>query len=384
METVLPRARLHIYKGHEKSCQHRATGRAKENCRCTWWVDGTINGKRCNKSLRTRNREVALDAVREMEVKGNFIGHRAPRTLSEACKEFLADAKARGLREPTQYKYRLLLRRLEAFGLNIGIRFIEELTLDALRKFRSDWPYRGSSANKRLEELRAFGRFCWESGWILENPAKRMKPQIVTEPPREPFAEDEVHRILAACGDYPHSGCADVHRLRCFVDLLLETGLRIGDAVQIRRNSLVNGKLHLRTEKTGTSVYLPLSASLVEELQMVRGVCSEYFFWSGRGKKKSCIGDWQRTLKRLFLLAKVPNGCAHRFRHTFAKRYLLEGVPPDRVAILLGHKSQAVTLKYYAHWVRERQEQLEADVRIVQQKYARYSLDGGVNSQQIQ
>jgi integrase len=193
-----------------------------------------------------------------------------------------------------------------------------------------------------------------------------------------------VHRILKACGDYPCSGCADVHRIRCFVDLLLQTGLRIGDAVQIRRNSLVNGKLHLRTEKTGISVYMPLPTSLVEELQMVRGACSEYFFWSGRRKKKSCVGDWQRTLKRLFMLAKVPSGCAHPFRHTFAKCYLLAGVPPDRVVILRGHKSQAITLKYYANLVRERQEQLEADVRIVQQKYARYSLDGGENSQQVQ
>jgi hypothetical protein len=187
MDTELPRARLHIFKGHEKSCPHRAMGRSKENCRCPWWVDGTINGKRCNKSLRTRNRVIALDAVRQMEVRGNFIGHPEPRTLTEACEKFLADAKARELSEPTLYKYRLLLRRLEVFGLNTGIRFIEELTLDALRKFRSDWPYRGSSANKRIEELRAFGRFCWESRWISENPAKRLRPHKVTDPPREPF-----------------------------------------------------------------------------------------------------------------------------------------------------------------------------------------------------
>ena len=127
-----------------------------------------------------------------------------------------------------------------------------------------------------------------------------------------------------------------------------------------------------------------MSGGLLEELQMVKGTSTDYFFWSGRGKLKSCVGDWQRSLKRLFRLAGLPTGCAHRFRHTFAKRYLLAGVPPERVAILMGHSSLTVTLRHYSRWVRERQEQLEADVRLVQEKYARYSLDGAGLVQQVQ
>jgi len=38
-------------------------------------------------------------------------------------------------------------------------------------------------------------------------------------------------------------------------------------------------------------------------------------------------------------------------------------VPLERVAILLGHSSIKVTEKHYAPWVRERQEQAEADVK---------------------
>jgi hypothetical protein len=35
----------------------------------------------------------------------------------------------------------------------------------------------------------------------------------------------------------------------------------------------------------------------------------------------------------------------------------------ERVAILLGHSSIKVTEKHYSPWIRERQEQAEADVR---------------------
>jgi len=42
---------------------------------------------------------------------------------------------------------------------------------------------------------------------------------------------------------------------------------------------------------------------------------------------------------------------------------LQAGVPLERVSVLLGHKSLKVTDKHYNAWVRERQEQAEADVR---------------------
>jgi len=39
------------------------------------------------------------------------------------------------------------------------------------------------------------------------------------------------------------------------------------------------------------------------------------------------------------------------------------GVPLKRVSILLGHTSVRITEKHYAPWVREQQEQAEADVK---------------------
>jgi len=75
------------------------------------------------------------------------------------------------------------------------------------------------------------------------------------------------------------------------------------------------------------------------------------------------VGDWQRSLNRLFELGGVPDAHAHRFRDTFSVELLLAGVPIERVSILLGHQSMRITEKHYAPWVKARQEQLEADVR---------------------
>lgn len=126
-------------------------------------------------------------------------------------------------------------------------------------------------------------------------------------------------------------------------------------------NRVQGDKLFLFTAKTGTAVYCPLPPVVINALNEIPG--STYYFWTGLSKPKSVVGDWQRSLKRLFRLAGVPDAHAHRFRDTFSVELLLAGVPIERVSILLGHQSVRITEKHYAPWVRARQEQLEADVR---------------------
>jgi len=169
----------------------------------------------------------------------------------------------------------------------------------------------------------------------------------------------EVDSILKACEVYPDR--ANAIRLRALVLLLRYSGLRIRDAITLPRNRVQGDKLFLFTAKTGTPVYCPLPPVVMNALNAIPD--STYYFWTGLSKPKSAVGDWQRSLKRLFELGGVPDAHAHRFRDTFSVELLLAGVPIERVSILLGHQSVRITEKHYAPWVKARQEQLEADVR---------------------
>lgn len=55
------------------------------------------------------------------------------------------------------------------------------------------------------------------------------------------------------------------------------------------------------------------------------------------------------------------------FRDTFAVELLLAGVPIDQVSLLLAHSSVKITEKHYAPFVKARQQQLEASVRMAWQ-----------------
>jgi integrase len=248
------------------------------------------------------------------------------------------------------------------------LRVINQFDLSTLRNFRESWPNRNISGKKKLEALRTFFQFCWEAGWISQNPAMKLKAPKTSTPPTLPFTDEEVSRILAACGQYSANyggtGHANAHRLRALVLLLVNSGLRIRDAVTLSRERIDDkGNLFLHTAKTGVPVKLPLPSTVVEALSGVVGTSSQYFFWTGESKPKSAVGDWQRSLRKLFRLASIPNGHPHRFRHTFAARLLQAGAGLESVARLLGHQSTRITEKYYASWIKERQEQLEADVR---------------------
>jgi integrase/recombinase XerD len=89
----------------------------------------------------------------------------------------------------------------------------------------------------------------------------------------------------------------------------------------------------------------------------------QYWIWSGAGELETAITNWGARLHRLFELAKIPDGHAHRFRDTFAVELLLAGVPIERLSVPLGHQSVRITEKHYSPWAKSRQDQLEADLR---------------------
>ena len=117
------------------------------------------------------------------------------------------------------------------------------------------------------------------------------------------------------------------------------------------------------TQKTGVPVHGVLPDFEVRVLEVTPRCAPNYFFWSGRGKLDSAVRSWQTRLRKLFKLANVANGHAHRFRDSFGVELLLAGIPIERVSVLLGHQSVKVTEKHYNPWVRSRQEQLEADLQ---------------------
>lgn len=138
--------------------------------------------------------------------------------------------------------------------------------------------------------------------------------------------------------------------------------MRIGDAVKLTTGHVSGNKLFLYTQKSGVPVYTVVPNFVVRALEAVPRVTPTHFFWDGASSLEGVVGSWQKRLRKLFQLAKISDGHAHRFRDTFATELLLAAVPIERVAVLLGHQGVKVTEKFYAAWTASRQRQTEADL----------------------
>jgi integrase/recombinase XerD len=364
---------LTIYRRHLKRCDHRDEGRAYRRCRCPLHAEGLLGASMLRCSLNTSDWDRAQEMVRKWESEGRgpmpvAAEREEVMTVARACQQIVDDAIARSLRPNTIAKYKLFSRELETFAMARKIQTFANFDLASLVAFRASWKNKNLGALKKLERLRCFLRFARDNGWVTENLAEKIKSPRVTMRPTLPFTQDQMIKILEAAArriqTVPSQGKENARRLRGLVLLLRYSGLRIGDAVSCSIDRLVDGKLRLYTQKTGTHVHCPLPKFVIAELEALPRRSERHWFWSGNGDVHGLVTKWEELLRTVFDDAKIPEGHAHRFRDTFAVDLLLAGVPLERVAIMLGHSSVRITEKHYSPWVRARQEQAEADVRL--------------------
>ncbi len=267
---------LVLHRRHVTTCRHKS--RTYRKCLCPIWLDWRIGRKRVQKPIGTRDWQIAQIRARELEADG-IGGEIVPLTIEQATEKYMAYATARGLRQPSLYKYRLLFKQMQAFAQQSGFVFLSQLDTGAVRAFRESWTNKNLSARKKLEHMKAFFRFCHDSGWIKENPAKIIKPPTVNDPPVLPFYDAEMKKILAACDTHRNPDRAI--QLRAISLLMRHSGLSIGDACTLCRDKIdKNGLLELYTEKTGTKVRIPLKPEVLDALGKIPKN-GDYYFWSG-------------------------------------------------------------------------------------------------------
>ncbi len=362
----MPAGSLSLYRLHSRDCPHRAKGRRWTRCNCAVWTQGSLAGRWVRMSLKTRNWAAAAKVIHNWEATGK-IGEEPPDipTIRKAVEKYLDDAEARHLAAETVRKRRELLEgKLLPFCEVGGYEILKHLDVDVLRRFRASWPYAPLSARKRLEYLRSFFRFCQDSGWVDRNPAMAVKSSKVEQNPTLPFSDNEVEHVLVAARALTGFGRYGP-KIEPMVLLLRYSGLRIQDAACLERARLVDDKLFLYQQKTGTPVYCPLPPVVVERLTAVRNDNKQFFFYDGTSQRQSMVKSWDRVFQKVFATAKpaITGGHPHRFRDTFAVSLLLKGVSIEIVSKLLGHSSIKVTERHYAPWVKARQELLETEVR---------------------
>lgn len=369
-----------IYRRHRKRCPQRKLKRRYWRCECPIWIDARVSGRRVLKSLEETDWEAA-QGLEKQWIAGNGAAvaieestsripmtNAAPLTLEDGWRRFIAQAEVRKLHTSTVYKYRLLQRQMLEFAQRRGIQSLKDFDLEVLEAFQAEGREGSLTALRKLGRVRAFFRFAFERRWIDSNPARSLRGPKVRPRPTLPFSPEEMAAILSAVERYQDMagkvGCPNTMRLHAFILRLRYTGLRISDVTSLSVDRLVGNRIFLYTQKTGQPVNCVLPPFVAEAWENAPRLSERYFFWTVNSTLHTAIGSWQRTLRKLFMLAGV-RGSAHCLRDTFAVELLIAGVSTEEVAVLLGHSNIGITQKHYSPWVHSRQRQLEANLERV-------------------
>lgn len=114
---------------------------------------------------------------------------------------------------------------------------------------------------------------------------------------------------------------------------MLYSGLRRGDASQLGRQHIRDGVIHLRTEKTGTPVFIPVLPELAEVIEATPSTGLAFIATaSGAAMTKESFGNWFRDACD----AAGVSGSAHGLRKLGATRAANNGATVAQLEAIFG------------------------------------------------
>ncbi len=225
-----------------------------------------------------------------------------------------------------------------------NIEDIERRDIAAYVEGEQDRGLKVNSVRNHLHSVYAFLRYLVDHDVLpLDILHKKIRLRLPEALPRAIPTED-LQKLLSAITKV---------RDRAFILLLLHTGMRIGELLNVKLNDIVlpERKILLPIgEKNlhGRTVYYNSEAeeALLEWLTM-RDRKSEFLFYGQAGCKLSYVGGWSIMKAALTKCGLESKGYSpHSLRHTFATNMLNAGMRLEVLQQLLGHLSIDITLRY--------------------------------------
>lgn len=241
-----------------------------------------------------------------------------------------------------------------AYGKDIDqlVSFLEELEkhqvhdvskedLEAFLAKLSKNGYTPKSISRKINSTRTFYRFLKINEYITDDPSLLVAhPKYELAPPR--ILTPTEYRALrdAARNDL---------RMFAIIELLLQTGIRIGELANLRLSDIQNDFLKVLAYEKHEERTVPLNRSAKEALNRyleVRPKVNEDKVFVTKSGKPFLIRNIRTAVERYFRLAEIKGTKVNDLRHTFVAHHLKHGVSLVLLSKILGHKRLSTTERY--------------------------------------
>lgn len=236
-------------------------------------------------------------------------------------------------------------RIVESIRVDHGTKPVRLLHAAGVAKIMGEKQGKPSAANHRLRVVRLMMRHAIAKGWRSDDPSAGVARHRQTTKGFRPWSEEAIDAYRAK---HPTGSLA-----RRAMELLLNVGQRRGDTVLMGRQHVQGGMIHMRQEKTGNPISVPILPELAAELaQVPPGQLT--FLARENGTTRSSRGFYN-TFRDWCIEAGVPAGMSpHGLRKACGRRLAEAGCSAHEIMSILGHKTLAESQKYTADADRRR------------------------------
>lgn len=274
----------------------------------------------------------------------------SPIPLKELHTKFVEDLKQKGRSESTIIAYGKDIEQLVDYLSTKNISSASEVTAQHLEEYKSHLEnnnYTPKSISRKINSIRTFFKTLLSDEIISENPSEKLThPKFETHPPR--VLTEMEYRALRDISR------TDI-RLYSIVEILLQTGIRIGELTRLTVDdvrSTKDGKykyLLIASFASHTERKVPLNSSSLnainEYLKMRPRTESSVLFVTKTGNPL-LVRNIRTSIDRAFERAGIKGAKVNDLRNTFIAHHLAHGVSMITVSKLVGHKRLSTTEKY--------------------------------------
>lgn len=220
----------------------------------------------------------------------------------------------------------------------------EEVTTEDISAFLAKMSknnYTAKSVSRKLNSLRTFYRFLKANEYVDSNPSLLVShPSYQLAPPRI-LTPTEYRALRDAARNDP--------RMFAIIELLLQTGIRIGELATLKLSDIRKDSLFIRPVEKHEARTVQLNKRAKEALNRYLEVKpknnQEHLFITKSGRP-FLIRNIRTAIERYLKLAEIKNAKVNDLRHTFAAHHLKHGVSLVIISKALGHKTLSTTERY--------------------------------------
>ena len=270
-------------------------------------------------------------------------------TIEETFSDFIISKKTKGLAEKTLQSYQSQFQAVARhIDVKMDIAMLQKADLDAMIISMRDASLSPNSINSYTRTLKSFFSWCNEQGITRLNIPLYKAEETV----KETYSDAELAALLKK-PDIRKATFAE-YRDWVIINFLLNCGSRAATvrAIQIRDVDLDGGMVFYRHTKNRKAQVIPLCSAMVailrEYLRHRGGEAADYLFCTETGSQLTENG-LRQSIARYNTRRGVQKTSIHLFRHTFARKYLIDcGGDAFTLQKLLGHSTLAMTKHYCA------------------------------------